>query len=261
MSSSQTSTLRWPSSSWTVFDSPTTTFPRHLSSNPDAVACTYKCSLRVGPKSVLFLLEGDRGSTLWLQNLRSSWTGWCELLIEFNICQLFVSSIGGSTGPLFVGDSVFWLTFSSVGYCCWWETSIGWLPWMVPPIQILFHLLKLQVVKIYLHPLLLKESGRIRRRFGRNLGIQKHLKSVISNAFSNAICFIVFLITGKWVKLCLNVFCFFRKWFWIRQHDLFGTKIDKFNFVFKESFVSGSSIHEFEKYYRCVFDYRIYCIN
>ena len=56
-----------------------------------------------------------------------------------------------------------------------------------------------------------------------------------SNAFSNAISFIVFLFTVKWVKFGLNVFCFFRKWFWIRQHEPFGTKIDKFQFVFKES--------------------------
>ena len=53
--------------------------------------------------------------------------------------------------------------------------------------------------------------------------------------FSNAICFIVFLFTGKWVKFSLYLFCFFRKWFWWRQRDPFGTKIDKFNFIFKKS--------------------------
>ena len=51
---------------------------------------------------------------------------------------------------------------------------------------------------------------------------------------SNAIRFIVFFITGKWVNVYLIVFRFFRKWLWIRQHDPFGTKIGKFNFVFKE---------------------------
>ena len=81
-----------------------------------------------------------------------------------------------------------------------------------------------------------KESGRIRRRFGRNVSIPRRLKIIDdSNAFLNAFRFIVFLITRKWVNFYLSVFCFFRKWFWIKQHDPFGTKIDKFNFLKKES--------------------------
>ena len=52
-----------------------------------------------------------------------------------------------------------------------------------------------------------KESGRIRRRFGRNVGIKQRLKIIDdSYAFSNAIRLIVFLITGKFVKFYQNVF-------------------------------------------------------
>ena len=55
-----------------------------------------------------------------------------------------------------------------------------------------------------------------------------------SCAFSNAIRLIVFLITGKLVNFYQNVFCFFKIWFWIVQHDRFDSIIDKFFFVFKE---------------------------
>ena len=41
------------------------------------------------------------------------------------------------------------------------------------------------------------------------------------NAFSNAIRLIVYLITGKWIYIYFNAFCFFRM-----QHDPFHTKID-----------------------------------
>ena len=74
--------------------------------------------------------------------------------------------------------------------------------------------------------------------------------------FSNAICLLVFLITGirKWFNFSLNVFCFFRIWFWIGQHDPFLTNIDKFNFVFKVS----CCLWIFSRF---VFNERIYCIN
>ena len=54
-----------------------------------------------------------------------------------------------------------------------------------------------------------------------------------SYTFSNAICLIVLMNTGKLVNFFLNVFCFFRIWFWIGQHDPIRTKLDKFfNYVF-----------------------------
>ena len=80
-----------------------------------------------------------------------------------------------------------------------------------------------------------KESGRIRRRFGRNVAYNKGWKIIDdSYAFSNAIRLIVFLITGKLVKFYKNVFCFFKIWFWIGQYDQFHTIIDKFYFVLEE---------------------------
>ena len=53
---------------------------------------------------------------------------------------------------------------------------------------------------------------------------------------SNVIRLIVFLNTGKWVNSYFSRFCFFRIWFWTWQHDLFHMKIDKYRFVFKESY-------------------------
>ena len=51
----------------------------------------------------------------------------------------------------------------------------------------------------------------------------------------------LFVILYCWLQgKCMDEFLpqcilFFRKWLWIKQHDLFSTKIDKFNLVFKES--------------------------
>ena len=41
---------------------------------------------------------------------------------------------------------------------------------------------------------------------------KKNFKKIMidSYAFSNAICLIEFLITGKWVNFYFNAFCFFR---------------------------------------------------
>ena len=54
-----------------------------------------------------------------------------------------------------------------------------------------------------------KESGRIRRRFGRNVGILKRLKNFTRFVrVSNAIRVIVFLSTGKLVKFPKIYFVF-----------------------------------------------------
>ena len=78
-----------------------------------------------------------------------------------------------------------------------------------------------------------------------------------SNAFSNAIRSIVFLIIDKWMNFYLNVFCVFSKWLWIRQYGSFGTKIDKFRetcclLVFSPRIWNCNG---------CVLYQRIYCIN
>ena len=41
--------------------------------------------------------------------------------------------------------------------------------------------------------------------------------------------------------------------YWIRQYNPFGTKIDKLTLFIKNLVVFGSSIHEFETCYGCVF--------
>ena len=80
-----------------------------------------------------------------------------------------------------------------------------------------------------------------------------------SDQFSNVICFIVFLITGKWVFTSVhfvssecdsehgNMTHFIRK----------STNLALF---LKNLVVSESSLQEFEMYYGCVFILRIYCI-
>ena len=86
-----------------------------------------------------------------------------------------------------------------------------------------------------------KQVGRgIRRRFGSIIvGIKlQTIRTLFVNSIHD---------TVKWLN-SLNVFCFFRIWLWIRQHDPIRMKINKFNLVFKlkKLVVTGSSLHEFE---------------
>ena len=99
-----------------------------------------------------------------------------------------------------------------------------------------------------------KESGRIRGRFGRNIGIYNKGWKIIDDscAFLNAIRLIVILITGKSVKFCQSVYCFFKIWFWIVQYDPFHTIINKFYLVFKE-LSPGLVSSNFEMCYGCIF--------
>ena len=107
-----------------------------------------------------------------------------------------------------------------------------------------------------------KESGRIRGRFSRNIGIYNKGWKIIDDscAFLNAIRLIVILITGKSVKFYQSVYCFFKIWFWIIQYDPFHTIINKFYLVFKE-LSPGLVSSNFEMCYGCVFQKWIYCIN
>ena len=102
----------------------------------------------------------------------------------------------------------------------------------------------------------IKESGRIRRRIGRIWHI------IIDDlyTFSNAICLIVFLIVGKWVNFTLNVFLFLQNMILNRATRTNSYENRWFNFL-KKLVVSGSSLHESEMCYWCVFHERIYCIN
>ena len=88
------------------------------------------------------------------------------------------------------------------------------------------------------------ESGRIKRRFGSNIGKKDWKIMVDSYVFSNAIRLIIYLITGKWLNFYFNAFFSFRIWFWKGQHNPFHTKIDKFSFFLKkESCKSLRNIH------------------
>ena len=86
-----------------------------------------------------------------------------------------------------------------------------------------------------------KEIGSIRRRFGRNVGIQKRLKYYtiirLFECIFDAIRFkIVFLIPENGEVLPQYIL-----FLQIRQHDPFGTKINKF----KNIVVSGILTKEF----------------
>ena len=81
-----------------------------------------------------------------------------------------------------------------------------------------------------------KESGRIRRRFSRNIGIYQRMKnySRFMRVF-DCYSFNSILDYKKIVKILPKCFCFFKIWFWIGQYDPFHTIIIKFYFVFKET--------------------------
>ena len=70
-----------------------------------------------------------------------------------------------------------------------------------------------------------------------------------SYAFSNAIRLIVFLNTGKLVKLYQMYFVSSKG-----QYDPFHTIINKFYFVFEEFYCFLSCLHEFEMCYGRVFN-------
>ena len=81
-----------------------------------------------------------------------------------------------------------------------------------------------------------------------------------SDKFSNVIRLKVFLITGKWVNFYFNAF--FSSEYDSELDNLihFIRKLTNLASLLKNLVVFGSSPHEFEMYYGCVFHFRIYCI-